>query len=130
MTPLSLDISDDEIIAIVDQWARLLETEDYGAAFNFTEHVPKMKWSVDLIRQVIEGYGESRDGQHVTVAGRPTDITQRKSVLRWKRNAFGTVGEVWYDLNIDGFASDLTATLRLQLVPGGLVLALHDIHVM
>jgi hypothetical protein len=40
------------------------------------------------------------------------------------------VGEIWYDLNIDGVVSDLTATFRVVRVPGGLVMRLNDLHVM
>lgn len=45
-------------------------------------------------------------------------------------NRYGEVGEIWYDLNIDGVASDLTATFRVVHVPEGLIVRLNDIHVM
>jgi hypothetical protein len=48
----------------------------------------------------------------------------------WAANAYGEVGEIWYDLNIDGVASDLTSTFRVVRVQGGLVVRLNDIHVM
>jgi len=40
------------------------------------------------------------------------------------------IGDIWYDLNIDGYASDLTATFFIQKRTDGLVLVLNDIHVM
>ena len=39
-------------------------------------------------------------------------------------------GEIWYDLNIDGKASDLTAIFKLKSVEGGVTVNLQSIHVM
>jgi hypothetical protein len=130
MELLSETATDAELIAFVDQWAALMEQEDYAAAHALTEHDAHQGWTPDLMREVVKGYGEAQDEQRVTVAGVPSDIAQRKEVDRWEINASGEVGEVWYDLNIDGVASDLTATFRLVRVPGGLVMRLNDIHVM
>ena len=45
---------------------------------------------------------------------------------------YGTVhvGEVRYDLNLDGVVSDLTARFRIVITPGGLMVRFHDIGVM
>ena len=118
------------ILAVLDLWASLLEAEQYEAAFNATEHDAAMGWTPDLIRQVITRYGDAEPGQKVTVEGKPTDISQRKNVGRFNKNKRGFIGHVWYDLNINGFASDLTATFGLRAVPNGLELVLDDIHVM
>jgi hypothetical protein len=40
-----------------------------------------------------------------------------------------SVGEVWFDLPLDGSWSDLTATFDLQERGGALVLVLQEIHV-
>jgi hypothetical protein len=125
-----VDATDDELLAFIDGWAALLEREDYTAAFGYTDHIPEMGWTADLIRRVIAAYGDARPGQRVTVAGTPTDITQTKAVDRWPANRWGFCGEIWYDLNIDGVVSDLTATFRLRETPTGLVVCLNDIHVM
>ncbi|HYW79627.1 MAG TPA: hypothetical protein VE890_08620 [Thermoguttaceae bacterium] len=130
MTPLPYDATDEELIGYVDQWAALLEIENYQLAAQFTDHVPEMKWTSELIQEIIKNCGECRPDQKVTVAGKPTDITQRKEVDRWERNDLDEIGEVWYDLNIDGLASDLTATFRIQDAGNGLILRLNDIHVM
>jgi hypothetical protein len=122
--------SDQELIRFVERWAELMEREDYAAAFALTEHAPEMQWSPDLIREVIKSYGRSDPRQKVTLAGEPTDITQRKEVSRWKANRHGEIAEIWYDLNIDGYASDLTATFRVIEAKDGLVIKLNDIHVM
>ena len=42
----------------------------------------------------------------------------------------GSLGEIWYDLNIDGYVSDLTATFAIHGSSDGLTVALNDIHVM
>lgn len=129
-TLLPEDASDAAIIAEVDRWAALLEAEQYQAAFDATEHDEAMGWTPGLMRQVITQYGDAEAGQKVTVEGKPTDIAQRKNIRRFSRNKHGFVGHVSYDLNISGFASDLTATFGVRAVPGGLVLVLDDIHVM
>ena len=130
MKLLPPDVSDADLIAFADRWASLLESEDYAAAFAFTRHDPAMQWTPDLIRDVIKSYGDADPSQRVTLIGKSTDITQRKNVDRWDRNEHGTVGEIWYDLNIDGFASDLTATLTIIQCADGLAIELNDIHVM
>jgi hypothetical protein len=84
----------------------------------------------DLMRQAITQYGDAEPGQRATLDGRPTNITQRESVRRFPKNKRGFVGEVWHDLNINGLASDLTATFGLRADAGGLALVLEDIHVM
>jgi hypothetical protein len=118
------------LIAFIDRWASLLEKEAYSDAYQLTDHDPAMGWTPELIRDVIKSYGEALPTQRVTLEGRPTDITQRKKVTRWPGNRLKAVGEIWYDLNIDGFASDLTATFCIGSTPEGLVLRLNDIHVM
>ena len=129
-TLLPDDASDAAILAAVDRWAALLEDEEYEAAFNATEHDPAMRWTPELMRDVIKQYGDAEPGQKVTLDGKPTDITQQKSVHRFPKNKHGFVGHVWYDLNINGLASDLTATFGLRADSGGLVFVLDDIHVM
>lgn len=130
MTPLPATVKDDELLTFIDCWAAMLEREEYEAAFAFTDHIAEMKWTADLIRDVIRSYGDAAPQQKVTVRGTPTDITQRKEVDRWPTNTHGYFGEIWYDLNIDGKASDLTATFALKHANGGVTVHLNDIHVM
>jgi hypothetical protein len=89
-----------------------------------------MGWTPDLICRVVKSYGKALATQRVTLAGKPTDIMQRKEVTRWEKNRMKGIGEVWYDLNIDGLASDLTATFWIVESGGGVILRLNDIHVM
>lgn len=130
MTPLPGTTSDSDLIAFVDGWASLLEREDYEAAFRYTDHVPAMGWTPALIREVIKAYNEANPDQRVTVDGISTDITQRKEVSRNSITADGYFGYIWYDLNINGLASDLTATFDLYQADDGVRLRLSDIHVM
>ena len=130
MKPLPAGSSNDELLRFIDGWAALLEREDYAAAIAYTDHIPAMGWTPDLLREVIKSYGERCANQRVTVEGVPTDVIQRKEVDRATRNRNGRVAGIWYDLNIDGVASDLTATFEVLLEQGGLRILLSDIHVM
>jgi hypothetical protein len=40
----------------------------------------------------------------------------------------GSIGEIWYDPNIDGLASDLTATFDIQATKDGSTIR-HNAHV-
>jgi hypothetical protein len=130
MAHLPRTASDQDLIRFIDRWVELLEREDYLAAFRHTEHIPNMNWSPELIREVIKGYTEADPDQKITLAGRPTDVTQKKEVTRWKPSRHGAIAEIWYDLNIDGHATDLTATFHVFVAKDGLVIKLSDIHVM
>ena len=130
MNPLPSISSDEDLIGYIDRWAAHLEREEYAAAFALTDHEPAMRWTPELVRDVIKSYGAALPSQRVTVEGKPTDISQRKKVNRWAKNRYDAVGQIWYDFNIDGFASDLTGTFGIFVLPDGLVLRLEDIHVM
>lgn len=128
MQPLPPSATDDQLVDVVHQWVRLLEAQSYEQAFALTDH-EDTGWSPDLIREFIEGYGDAEPDQRVTHSGVPTDVTQCIEVSRWAERD-GSIGEVWYDLNINGVVSDITATFYIRVVPGGVVLSLNDVHVM
>jgi hypothetical protein len=130
MKPLPYSTSDADLLDFIDGWAALMEHEDYTGAFAYTDHTPELGWSPFLLRQIVKAYGDAWPDQKVTLAGVPSDVSQRKEVTRWRENPLGEVGEVWYDLNIDGVASDLTATFRIIRAPEGILIRLNDIHVM
>lgn len=130
MKPLAHNSTDAELLLYIDQWVRLLDAEDYESAFALTEHHPEMGQTPRLIREIIKSYGESNPEQKATLTGKPTDITQRKEVTRFDISPRGEAGEIWYDLNIDGITSDLTATFTIRATPGGLIIQLDDIQVM
>src|SRR4249920_2827987 len=114
--------TDEDLIAWIDRWASLLEQEAYSEAYLLIDHDPAMRWTPELVRTAIKSYGDAPVTQRVTLAGKRTDITQRKEVTRWPKPRLKGIGEVWYDLNIDGFASDLTATFWIVSTPDGLAL--------
>jgi hypothetical protein len=128
--------TDKEIIEAVDGWVSLLEKKAYEAA---CASVDSVGWvlTAQLLRSLIEdGWDDAPTKHRVTLAGvpRPTAIdgfvaTQRKDVHRHEPNDGGEVIDIWYDLNIDGVVSDLTATFRLVRVPHGLMLRFYDICV-
>lgn len=130
MKPLPHSTPDPELLSFIDGWAALMEQENYEAAFAYTDHSPEMGWSPALLREVVKAYGDARPHQKVTLAGVPSDVSQRKDVTRWEENRLGEIGEIWYDLNIDGVASDLTATFGIVHASEGLIVRLNDIHVM
>ena len=130
MAHLPRSATDEDLVRFVDRWAALMEAEDYAAAYAFTAQDPYMQWTPELMREVIKQYDECRADQRVTVEGKPTDVEQRRDVTRWETNRLGSIGEVWYDLNIDGFVSDMTATFAVLDGPDGLTIRLNDIHVM
>lgn len=128
--PLPSTLSDADLIQFVDAWAAHLEREDYDAAFHHTEHVAHMGWTPALMREVIKAYGDGRPTQRVTVAGGRKDVSQRKDVTRWPKPRPMGIGEIWYDLNIDGVTTDLTATFFVVRDRAGMKVVLSDIHVM
>jgi hypothetical protein len=119
------DVTDAELIAFVDRWVALLEREDYVAAHGLIPTDRDSRWTPERIRWAIDG-----SGRRVTVAGESREFAQRKEVDRWEDPGTGEVGEVWYDLNLDGVVSDLTARFRIVITPGGLMVRFHDIGVM
>jgi hypothetical protein len=131
MDSLPETTTDADLLAFADRWAALMEREDYEAAYAYTAHASYQGWTPDLMRQVVKSYGDARPTQKVTVAGESSDIRQCKEVDRWEPpNGAGAIGEIWYDLNIDGAMSDLTATFQIVRVPGGLEVRLNEMHVM
>ena len=130
MVPLPSGTTDDGLLAYIDRWAALLEAEDYEGAFRHTAHNEWMHWSPSLIHEVIKRYGDARPSQRVTLEGRPSDVSQTKKVTRYPSRRPGGDGYIWYDLNIDGLATDLTATFSLARTREGIVVTLDDIHVM
>lgn len=128
MKVFPVDASESEVLAYVDGWVRKLEEEDYEGALVMTGHDPG--WTPELLRHAIKSYGKANPDQRATLEARPTDVSQRKEVDRWDDAPNGSLGEVWYDLGIDGLTSDLTAIFDLVPAEGGMILRLGDVHIM
>lgn len=141
MSHLPYDASDDAILAFVDEWAELLAAEDYEQAFAFTAHIRGCTLTPDAFGRHIKlqaqhhaagwdgSFGVLDSKHRVTREGTPTHKSQVKDVTRWPKNARGQIGEIWYDLNFDGYATDYTATFEIHDDGEGLTIALIDIGV-
>ena len=129
-TTLPPDITDEELLAYIDGWVVLLAREDYRAAFNYTYHRREMRMTPALLRDLIKGHGTSDPRQRVTLKGSASQYSQRRRVSHWTKNSRDGLGDIWYDLNIDGFATDLTATFDLVETEQGIIIRLNDIRTM
>ena len=141
MSHLPYDATNDDISAFIDEWVTLLEAEDYDRAFAFTAHSAGSTLTPTSFRDHIkqqaafhaqsfdETYGTLDPQCRVTLHGVPTHMTQVKDVDRWPKNTRGQVGEVWYNLNFDGFVTEYTALFEIVDDGSGLTIALLDIGV-
>jgi hypothetical protein len=94
-------------------------------------------WTPELIERVISNYGsiEPRgDGKTFKVTSLKTargQLIPRQEVYRFENpSPVDIIGNVWFDLPLNGEWSDLTATFDLKKLGGNLVLVLDDLHVM
>lgn len=133
MLLLSLAPSNEELIAAVEKWIDLLAEGDYEAAFASTEHHPYYRWSPDLMRSVVAGYGLPEphpSGEVFAVTARvpadggPPDVEVLRSGV-----PLPAIAEIWHALPLNGSWSDLTATFVAVPRDQGCVLVLHEIHV-
>ncbi len=97
---LKVSATDEEIIEFIDQWASLLEKEDYDAAFKLTSHNSTMGWTSETVKEVIKAYGDCEITQKVTLSnnglaidgrGEIEKATQRKEVEWFDNNN----GDIW-----------------------------------
>ena len=132
---LKVSATDAEILDFIDEWVLLLEKEDYNAAFSFTKQNKNNGWTSEFIRQIIKSYGDCESSQKITLlnnglfidgVGNIEKANQRKEITWYDEKR----GDIWYDLNIDGFVSDLTALFDLEKTDEGIDVFLDDIHVM
>ena len=127
--------TDEQILTVVRRWADLLAAEQYDRAYGMTAHNSYHQWSPGLMRDVIEGYGlpepHHRGPFRVSpVATATGGARARRKVTRRAAPAHdGEVGEVWFDLPLNGEWSDLTATFTIHELNGEVVLCLEEIHV-
>jgi hypothetical protein len=133
MHHLTQNPTDEEILHFVEAWIDDLARGDYAGAFRRTEHDSYYKWTPDLMRSVVRGYGLPEPHR----SGKVFAVTSRESALGGPpqrtvdRNGIRppALAEVWYDLPLNGKWSDLTATLRVEPREGGSVVVLQEIHV-
>jgi hypothetical protein len=127
---------DEELLAAIDQWVKLLAEERYEDALAFLP--ARDYWTPDLLSRVIDGYGfpeahPSGTSFRVTTptTAAPGSKSRYRQVDRWPEpNLIGTVGVVRYDLPLNGHWSDVTALFDLRPHDDILDLVLDDIHVL
>ena len=86
MNHLPHTATDEVLIQFVDGWARLMEAEDYDAAFAYTAHSPYMHWSPKTLREAVKSYDNCLPTQRVTLEGRATGDLQ--AMLLEQQSAF------------------------------------------
>ena len=137
---MSADVPDSEILTTVRAWVDAVAAGDFNRAFAMTAHEGWRRWSPDLIREVIAGYGIPEPAPDSVVhVVTPIDSARggpkpRHEVDRWAPVDLGTgalqIGAVWFDLPLDGSWSDVTALFDVRRRPEGIYLVLDQIHVM
>ena len=146
MKVLPVGASDQEILDAVREWVGMLIEERYAHACSFF-YRPR-HWTPELMRTVIENYGSLEswhDGEIFKVtpleeakADPPVHMPPRHEVNRYQDDpeidpseiSPSYPGYVWFDLPLNGYWSDLTATLDLHVLNNQLVFELEGIHVM
>jgi hypothetical protein len=139
---LALDATPTEILIAVEAWVKLLEQEDYPKAYVYTEHDEYYQWTPDLIKEVIYGYGlpEPHPSGEVfkvtaveaasTEDRKPSqEVNYNEEPLPYQEKEAEIIGQVWYDLPLNGEWSDLTATFQIVKREAYLTLELAEIHV-
>jgi hypothetical protein len=131
------DRTDDAVRSAVEQWVTLLADTRFADALAML--APSEQWKPELLATVVCNYGfvEPRgDGKTFTVTplASATGVGPRFDVS-WFDKPVGSgwasiVGDVHYDLPLNGAWSDVTAIFNLVDTEQGLVLALDDVHVM
>ena len=132
---LYTDATDEEILKYIDEWASLLEKEDYEGTFYFTQHKKKSGWTPELIKLVIKSYADCEPFQKVTVSNNGLSIDGQGNIEKGIQSKEVTWldekgGYIWYDLNIDQYISDLTATFDFDKTDKEISIYLNEIHVM
>jgi hypothetical protein len=136
---LPFDASDEDILSVVMRWCDKLVAQDYAGAISI---LLQSAWTPELLKTAIEtidGWDDSGPPHHVTppetATFRPDDEPQNNAYPRLEvdRSTLpdgSSYISVWFDLPLDGFWSDLTATFDVDATDGGLGLTLDQVHVM
>lgn len=142
MVTLPAPATEKDVLDLVHRWIELLAAERYRDAYDLTAHDPYYQWSPDVIRATIEGYGLPEPGPDGSVyrvtpldsamGDAANDIGPRYEVVLLEHPATeedAVIGEVWFDLPLNGRWSDLTATFEVCQKRGAVHLVLNEIHV-
>jgi len=124
--------SEREVFEVVERWVDALSDGQFHKAYDLTVHDAYYNWSPALMQLVIEGYGHPEPHPKG-----PFVVTSRKSALGvprheidwWDEEQRSAIGEVWYDMPLNGRWSDVTTTFLLVQRDGACFLVLEQIHV-
>lgn len=129
-----------EIHKFVTEWVKLLAEKDYAKAYDLVLLSDYFGWTPLLMESVVNGYGLPYEGNGTKyeVTDPATAIGQSYDfdILFYDPNGVvhsiegrERVGEVWYNLPLNGEWSDLTVTFDLVRTQDGTYLELNDIHI-
>ena len=143
MKPLSLQATDDEILALCREWVELMASDRLDDAIDLLYVPPtydeSQHWTVESLRTYIGNRGSwepMRDGSAWRVtsmesARAPEDsphFRPHADVGHYHGKAHA--GWVDVDLPLNGEWSDLTAQFEFSPVDDGIGLSLYDLHVL
>jgi hypothetical protein len=141
---LKFPVTNEDIEAAVQTWLDLLAEDMYDDAYAFTLHDPYYQWTPYLLEQVINGYGlpfeEDSKLSKCKVTSWVTaedNGSKHNKDIEWydiptlhPSSSHMIIGEVFYDLPIDGIWSDLTAIFQILQIDDYVTLELNDIQML
>ena len=130
----SLDADDESILGYIDHWCDLLAKQRYAAALAAVHGGAEPNhWNPELLEKVINGYGlpEPHPCGEVFVVTERTTAKGKQHHREIQREDFGDphIGDLWYDLPLNGEWSDLTAAFDLKRDGSQLGIVLDQVHV-
>ena len=138
MLTLPSNATDADLLAAVRTWVDLLAAGEYAQAQALLVRVEKERnWPPARVAEVVAAYKPSPQTRAEGAArvtsvhtARVADFLPRHAVSRWGPGCRpGVVGDIHFDLPINGAWSDLMATFLFRRVPGGLALELWYLDV-
>jgi hypothetical protein len=138
MVTLPPTATDADLLAVVRSWVDLLAAGEYAQAQALLVRVEEDRdWPPARVAEIIAAYepppkARAEGPARVTPVrtARVVDVLPRHAVSRWGPGCRpGVVGDIHFDLPINGAWSDLMANFLFRRVPGGLALELWDLHV-
>ena len=158
MKRLAVDVGDEGLFEAVSEWVQLLADERYQDAYDFLYHLwmpvlPNNELSADDIRDIVTNpsLNEPRSDSPVRVTPVETAQPQRRLPARtihrnevpiehaWDSilvrhggvpSGASLIGNIHFDIPLNGAWSDLTAVFDIVIYEGDTVLALENIHVL
>ena len=126
--------SDEEILKAIEAWIDDLALGNYASAYARTDHDAYYRWTSELMRSVIEGYGLPAAGnsaKRFSVTSRALALgSAPRRVVDREVKPPNAIAYVEYRLPLDGAWSDLSAIFRVEPRAFGSELVLEEIHVL